>query len=136
MEYAYIYDGYSGNLPSGSASQTYSFPEDRERSYQAQLDKAAIGIIVLAPIYIEPVYNWELQEYTGERNVTYDEIQLELVCMKAGGDGDGLGDSEDNDDDDSQNASDSDENPRDNSAGRASVFILPVVIGALVALLY
>ncbi|KAL5337757.1 hypothetical protein BJX70DRAFT_368685 [Aspergillus crustosus] len=132
FEYDYIYDGYSGNLPSGSASQTYSFPVDRERSHEAQLGKVGVGIIVRAPIYIEPVYSWELKDYTGGRNVTFDEIQLELVCVKTGGDGDSNS-NDDGNDKENQDASSADEDPDENSAGRASAFILPVAIGGLVA---
>ncbi|KAL4931717.1 uncharacterized protein BDV17DRAFT_288777 [Aspergillus undulatus] len=121
------------SLPSGSASHAYSFPVDRAGSYEAQLDKAGVGITVRAPIYVEPIYDWEAQDYPGERNATFDEIQLDLVCLRAGGD-DGSGSNGDDQTDGSQNASRSGDSPGDNSAGRASAFVLPAVLGVLVAL--
>ncbi|KAL4956660.1 hypothetical protein BDW69DRAFT_181332 [Aspergillus filifer] len=126
----YSYELAYQHLPSGSASQTYSFPVNRERSYEAQLNKAGVGIIVRAPIYIEPVYDWQLQDYAGERNVTFDEIQLDLVCMKLDGNG-GNGNSSNSD---SQGAEDS-EDTGDNSASRASMFMFPTLAGTLAALL-
>ncbi|KAL3465234.1 hypothetical protein BJX64DRAFT_70940 [Aspergillus heterothallicus] len=75
-------------LPSGNSSYTYSTPIDRARSYSAQLDKIGVGILARVPVYLEPVYNWQDKEYEGEKNVTYDEIEVEFVCLLAADSGD------------------------------------------------
>ncbi|KAL4797528.1 hypothetical protein BDV19DRAFT_359041 [Aspergillus venezuelensis] len=120
------------HLPSGSASQTYSLPVTKERSYEAQLAKAGVGIIVRAPIYIEPVYDWQLKDYAGERNVTFDEIQMDLVCMRLDGDG-GDGNSSDSNSQGAEAGGSGDTG--DNAASRTSMFIFPTLAGLLAALL-
>ncbi|KAL2833957.1 hypothetical protein BJY01DRAFT_224845 [Aspergillus pseudoustus] len=122
-------------LPSGNSSYTYSAPIDRARSYSAQLAKTGVGILARVPVYLEAIYDMQSGEYEGEKNVTYDEIEVEFVCLSAGddegesqsqsgnqsadsGSGSGNGDGEDND---------------ENSAARASGFALSIVVAGFAA---
>ncbi|KAL4878888.1 hypothetical protein BJY04DRAFT_194812 [Aspergillus karnatakaensis] len=127
---------HSEHLPSGSANQTYSFPVDRKRSYETQLAKAGVGIVVRAPVYVEPVYNSEEQEYQGERLVDFDEIEIEFVCLKASDDEiENAGDGGDGSDHESASGSDDSPEDNDNAGVRASVAVFPAVLGALVAMM-
>jgi hypothetical protein len=85
-------------LPSGNASHTYSAPIDRARGYSAQLDKIGVGILARVPIYLEPVLNWETMEYDVEKNVTFEEIEVDFVCLSAGDAGDSQSQDEDESD--------------------------------------
>ncbi|KAJ0420359.1 hypothetical protein BJY00DRAFT_313030 [Aspergillus carlsbadensis] len=120
-------------LASGNASSTYSAPIDRARSYSAQLDKIGVGIVARVPIYLESVLNWETQEYEGEKNVTFDEIEVEFVCLSAG-DGETESDSQDESDDgesESGGGSGNGEDDDENSAARVTGFLLPVIVAGL-----
>ncbi|KAJ5098657.1 hypothetical protein N7532_005658 [Penicillium argentinense] len=80
-------------LPSGNSSFTYTTPVDRERSYEEQVRKIGVGIVVRFPITLEPEYDPTSEQYEGGRNTTLDGIQLELVCVRAedNNSGDGAG---------------------------------------------
>jgi hypothetical protein len=121
-------------LPTGNASHTYSAPIDRARSYSAQLDKIGVGIMARVPVYLEPVLNWQTMEYDFEKNVTFEEIEVEFVCLSAGR----AGSSESQDEDESENGeggSGSSEQDDENTAARISSLGLSVLVAgfALVA---
>ncbi|KAL3494372.1 hypothetical protein BJX62DRAFT_47550 [Aspergillus germanicus] len=111
-------------LASGNASHTYSAPIDRARSYSAQLDKIGVGILARVPVYLEPVLNWETMEYDFEKNVTFEKIEVEFVCLSAGDAGVTESDS----------GSESSQDDDENSAAKVSGFGLPVVLTGLAVL--
>jgi len=69
-------------LPPGNASFTYSYPEDRVRSYQEQLAKVGVGIVVRFPSPIDTHFNSTTEQNEGGSVPSAAEFQMEFVCVR------------------------------------------------------
>ncbi|KAI9372238.1 hypothetical protein BJX61DRAFT_508012 [Aspergillus egyptiacus] len=123
-----------GGLPYASANATYQ-TVTRLRSYEAQLAKVGVGITVRAPLYIGRFLSEETGEYFGGEPIDFDEIQMEIACIRAEN-VDAAAGGADSENDQASGGQDENENENEdedegNGASRAGMVLLPVVVGAL-----